>query len=201
MISSAEMKELERKSNESGVTNQQLMENAGREVFNILNQRFDLRNKKILIVCYHGNNGGDGFVSARYLCDIAEVDVLFIGEEEKLKEPALMNYKKLIHNEKIQVIDEPELIEFDDFDIIIDAILGIGYHGKLRENILNVIERINESHSIKVSIDVPTGIHPDTGSKGERFINPDIIITFHDIKQGLNDMKDKTVIADIGLVA
>lgn len=72
------------------------MENAGKAVYDAIRQRFELRDKKILVVCYHGNNGGDGFVAARLLCDEAETDVLFIGDEAKLKKEALAKDKTVV---------------------------------------------------------------------------------------------------------
>ncbi len=78
MITVCQMKTLE---DSCGVSKLQLMENAGKAVADVLKVNFDLQGKRILIVCHHGNNGGDGFVIARYL----ETDVLFIGEEDKLK--------------------------------------------------------------------------------------------------------------------
>ena len=199
MITSEQMRKLEEKSEQAGITKLQLMENAGKATFKVLVEKFDLKNKEILIVCYHGNNGGDGFVAARHLCDIAEVDILFIGEEQKLKNEAEVNYKRILHNEKIQIIDNDEMIDFDGFDIIIDAILGIGFHDYLRPEILEVIERINRSRAFKVAIDIPTGINADTGEKAEKFVNADLIITFHDMKLGLVGLEDKTVVVDIGL--
>ncbi|MCH8003788.1 MAG: hypothetical protein IH934_04095 [Nanoarchaeota archaeon] len=71
-----------------------LMENAGKAIYNVLKEKFELKDKKILIVAYHGNNGGDGFVAARYLCNEAEVDVSFVGDNTKLKHEALVNFKK-----------------------------------------------------------------------------------------------------------
>src|SRR3989338_7327508 len=101
MLSTQEMKSLE---DSCGIPKIVLMENAGRAIFNVLNGKFELKEKRILIVAYHGNNGGDGFVAARYLCDDAEVDVLFVGDEKKLKEEALINFRKIENNEKIQVL-------------------------------------------------------------------------------------------------
>lgn len=199
MITTTEMRTLEEKSEQLGITRQHLMENAGRGIFNALNEKFDLKNKKILIVCYHGNNGGDGFVTARYLCDIAEVDVLFIGDEAKLKNSARINYMKLLHNDKIQLVEDEELIDFDDFDIIIDSILGTGFHGNLRQEIIGVIDKINNSKAFKVAVDIPTGIHPDISAKAEKFVNADLIVTFHDLKPGIIEFKDKVIIVDIGL--
>mgnify|MGYP001594865994 CR=1 FL=1 len=199
MITTQKMKELEEKSLEVGITKQQLMENAGKGISDVIKEKYDIKNKKILIVCYHGNNGGDGFVSARYLSDIAEVDVLFIGDEQKLKNSARLNYMKLLHNERIQFVEDSELIDFDDFDIIIDAILGIGFYSNLRDDIKDIIQKINDSKAIKIAVDVPTGINADTGAKGERYVNADLIITLHDIKQGLMDIRDKCVVVDIGL--
>ncbi len=199
MISSQDMKRIEEKAVESGISKIQLMENAAKGAFKVLNEKFDLKNKEILVICYHGNNGGDGFALARYLCDIAEVDVLFIGQEDKLANEAAINYKRISHNEKIQIIDDDTMLDFDDFDIIIDSILGIGFHGYLRQEILEVIDRINSSKAIKVALDLPTGINADTAEKAEKYVNADLIITFHDMKLGLIGWEDKTVVVDIGI--
>lgn len=198
MITAQQIKEIEDQAAEKGITKLALMENAGKEVYRVLNERFDLKDKKMLIVCYHGNNGGDGFVAARYLCEVCEVDVLFLGDESRLKKEALINYKKIEDNEMVQflMIDD---VNFDDYDIIIDAILGTGASGALDEDILNAIRCINSSKAYKVAIDVPTGINPDSGEAYETHVNADLIITFHDLKTGLEKYKDKTVVVDIGI--
>ena len=93
MITTSEMRKLE---DNCGIPKVKLMEYAGKGIYEILRKKFVLKNKKILVVAYHGNNGGDGFVAARYLCENASVDVLFLGDEGRLKEEALVNYKKII---------------------------------------------------------------------------------------------------------
>ena len=195
MISSQDMRILEAKSSIPRIS---LMENAGKAVFQVIKQKFDLKDKKILVVCYHGNNGGDGFVASRYLCDDAETDILFIGDESKFKKEALSNFKKIEHNEKIQFLVDEE-VDFDEYDIIVDAILGIGIQGRLNNEISAVIDDINNSKAYKVSVDIPTGIDPDTGVVVDKCVNADVIVTFHDLKKGLEKFQDKTVVVDIGL--
>ena len=195
MISSQGMKILE---TESGIPRAILMENAGRAIYHVIKQRFDLKDKKILMVCYHGNNGGDGFVAARNLCDEAETDILFIGDESRLKKEALANYKKIEHNEKIQFLTDDE-VDFDEYDIIVDAILGIGIQGRLNREISAIIDDINNSKAYTVSVDIPTGLDPDSGDVIEKCVSPDLIVTFHDLKNGLEKLQDKTVVVDIGL--
>lgn len=195
MISSQDMRILEAKSN---IPRLSLMENAGKAVYQAIRQRFELKDKKILVVCYHGNNGGDGFVAARYLCDEAEVDILFIGDESKLKKEAMANFKKIGHNEKIQFLVDEE-VDFDAYDIIVDAILGIGIQGRLNKEISAIIDDINNSKAYKVAVDIPTGLDPDTGIVIDKCVNADLVITFHDMKKGLEKFNDKVVVADIGL--
>jgi len=195
MISSQEMRELEEK---SSIPRSILMEKAGNAVYEIIKQKFDLKDKKILVVCFHGNNGGDGFVAARRLCDEAETNVLFIGDEDKLKKEAMLNFKKIEHNEKIQFLVDDE-VDFNDYDIIVDAILGTGIQGRLSKEISAIIDDINDSKAYKVSIDIPSGLDPDTGFVVDKCVNADLIVTFHDIKKGLEKFQDKVIIADIGL--
>lgn len=195
MISSQDMKALE---SSSGIPRANLMENAGRAVCQAIKESMDIKDKNILVICYHGNNGGDGFVAARHLCDEAETDVLFIGDESKLKKEALANYKKIDHNEKIQFLVDDE-VDFDNYDIIIDAILGIGIHGRLNREISAIIDDINTSKAFKVSVDIPTGLDPDTGEIVDKYVNADLIVTFHEMKKGLENFRDRTVVADIGL--
>ena len=195
MISTQEMKSLE---DNCGIPRVVLMENAGKAIYNVLKGKFDLKDKKILIVAYHGNNGGDGFVAAGYLCNDAEVDVLFVGEETKFKKEAQINFKKIKNNQKLQILTL-EAVDFSDYDIIIDAIFGTGIDGEIKDPLATLINNLSKAKAYKVSIDVPSGINPDTGEKANVYFEPDLIITMHDIKKGLENYKDKTVVVDIGI--
>ena len=195
MITTQEMKQLE---DNCGIPKAILMENAGKGIASILKEKFDIKNKKILIVAYHGNNGGDGFVAARPLCDDAEADVLFVGDESKLKNEALINFKKIENNEKIQFLTVED-VDFSDYDFIIDAVFGTGIEGEIKDPLATLINNLNKAKAYKISIDVPSGIDPDTGIKVNVAFEPDLIITMHDVKKGLEDFKDKTVVVDIGI--
>lgn len=196
MITSTQMKKME---DSCGIPKLQLMENAGRGVFNVLKEKFDLKDKKILIAAYHGNNGGDGFVAARYLADICLVEVLFIGDESRFKEEAQINYKRVFDNPKVQIIYDAEDIDFDDYDIIIDAIFGTGIKGNVKEPIRSIIGSINSSKAFKLAVDIPSGLDPDRGIVDDAAVDADLIATFHDIKPGLERYKSKTMIVDIGI--
>ena len=214
MISTKEMKELE---DSCGISKVTLMGNAGMGIYKIINERFtELKGKRILIISHHGNNGGDGFVAARLLSEEAETDLLFIGDEARFKEEARINFKMIENNDRIQILIDSDQIDFDDYDIIIDAILGTGTQGELKlsnvsenglekprgflkEPIKSIIDLINDSKAYKIAVDIPTGLNPDTGEIIDKAVNADLVITFHDIKNGLEKLKDKTVIVDIGI--
>ncbi|MBI2661547.1 NAD(P)H-hydrate epimerase [Candidatus Woesearchaeota archaeon] len=195
MLNSMQIRALEAQAN---VPLSVLMKRAGNAVNDALRQKFDLKGKKILVVCYHGNNGGDGFVAADLLSENAEVDVLFIGDEEKMKRDATMHYKKLLNNTKVQFVNDDE-VDFGEYGIIIDAILGIGYKGRMNKEITAVVDDINKSGSFKVSIDIPTGLDPDSGEVHDACVNADLIVTFHDMKPGLEKFREKVVVADLGI--
>lgn len=195
MITVKDMRALEQN---SGIPQHTLMARAGSGVYTELKKKIDIAKKQILVICYHGNNGGDGFVAANLLSKEAEVDLLFLGDEEKLREPAKYYYKEVVDNSTIQFVDA-ETADFSSYAVIIDAIFGIGLTGKLFEEIYDVVQVINASPAFKVSLDVPTGLNADTGEGIEQAVQADLIVTFHDIKPGLEQLKDKVVVVDIGL--
>ncbi|HAG51317.1 MAG TPA: NAD(P)H-hydrate epimerase [Deltaproteobacteria bacterium] len=199
MLTVDEIRKLEEGSETRGVSKLQLMQNAGREIVSFLAGRFDLKGRKILVVCYHGNNGGDGLAAATLLAEIAEVTILFLGDESRLRKEAAVQYKKVEKNDLIQMLPDYEEIDFDEYDIIIDAILGVGIAGDLSSPIASVIPLINSSRAFKLSVDVPSGLNPDTGEKASIVVEPDAIITFHDVKPGLAQYGEKVTVADIGI--
>jgi NAD(P)H-hydrate epimerase len=188
-ITHKEMRILDINSEYFGISRSRLMENAGRQVFETLRKRFKIKDKKIAVSCGTGNNGGDGFVAARYLAsEGAKVDVILLGSEAEIRTPEAREKFGLIRkNRKIKILKKIK----NNYDIIIDAILGTGIEGELREPIASAVERINKSKAFKVSVDMPTGF----GSK--RCVNADLVVTFHAMKKGPE--KFNTIIADIGI--
>ena len=201
MISSNQMKALEEKAEAEGISKLTLMENAGKGIADVIEKKAKnkLAGKKILVICYHGNNGGDGFVAARYLLPLCKINVLFLGDEEKLKPEAKHNYEKLkaLHRDVFITFDK--IKSFEDYDIIIDAIFGTGFIGGIQPELREVIDAVNESSAYVVSVDMPTGIDCDTGRKSEAWIEADLIITFHDKKKGMIDLGEEIIVVDIGI--
>jgi ADP-dependent NAD(P)H-hydrate dehydratase / NAD(P)H-hydrate epimerase len=200
MITIKEMKAIEEQAIQQGMSVSELMENAGKAVFDTVKDKFELDNKQIVIFCGQGNNGGDGFVTARYFAEESKVLVLFFGDKEKLSEEAEQNYKK-VKDSVIEIRDKEELKEFhfqnQDY-ILIDALLGTGFMGKVREPFASAIDLFNSVSGAKVAVDLPSGMDGDTG-EGEKVCQADLIVCFHDLKQGLEKYKDKTVVVDIGI--
>ena len=105
-------------------------------------------------------------------------------------------FKKIENNGKIQLLTL-EVVDFSDYDIILDAIFGTGIEGEIKDPLATLIKNLNKAKAYKVSVDIPSGINPDSGEKANVVFEPDLIITMHDLKSGLESFKDKTVIVDI----
>ncbi|AEC51773.1 hypothetical protein PNA2_0856 [Pyrococcus sp. NA2] len=162
-----------------GIEPTQLMENAGAGVARVIEERIG-RGLKIAIFCGTGNNGGDGFVAARHLSYENDVVVFLIGDESKIRsEEARLNWRilKSLDFVKIRTLKDSSQIKelkLDDFDVIVDALLGAGTKGEPREPIRSAIEKINEykGKAKIVSIDLPSG-YPS-----KIRVNADFAVTF-----------------------
>ena len=195
MITEAEIKVLDRNSEYFGVPALHLMENAGKGVAEYVRNIVKNTKKNILLLCGPGNNGGDGFVAARYLTQYYKVSIFLV--ENKIKtEIAQKNYQKL-QTYDVKIFTSPRDIDtlLIENDIFIDALLGIGLTGELKEPYVTIVKKINATQNKTiVSIDVPTGFGTTQS------ILPDHTVTFHDIKEGMHKKNSGNIqIIDIGI--
>ncbi|MGD0450554.1 MAG: NAD(P)H-hydrate dehydratase [Candidatus Bathyarchaeia archaeon] len=205
-ISSREMRALETNAEYYGISLLQLMENAGFDVAKEVISRFS-NEKKIVIFCGLGGNGGDGFVAARHLLAAGfKVTVVLAGRSHDIHhEAALQNWLILeSSHDKVSLIEinDSSLIPKVSADVAIDALLGTGTKGQLKPPVSQMVEHINSLKAFKLSVDVPTGIDADTGEILGTAVKADLTVTFYKKKKGLEKAKEyvgKLVVNDIGL--
>jgi NAD(P)H-hydrate epimerase len=183
-----------------------MMENAGHGIADFIVNKFKnrLKNEKIVVLCGTGNNGGDGFVASRHLtCYAADITVILIGLPSFIRsEEANINWKILEKMDSIKIIFGKDLNEdikakITKSDIIIDGIFGTGIRGEIRYPNNHAIDLINSSRAYILSIDVPSGLDPDTGQVHEKCVKADATVTFHRMKRGLLRNKKFTGIIHI----
>lgn len=177
MIPFKEVNVLDRNTEALGIPTSTLMENAGKAVAEELLNKFSAEGKNVLIICGTGNNAGDGFVAARYLRDKCRVTVVLIRDRKSIRtQIAKVNFNKLWKGTAVTSYRKASL---QDFDIIVDALLGIGVSGEIKEPYKSAVEDMNTSGKIVISIDVPSGLGCNVSVK------PKATITFHDVKEGM----------------
>jgi len=170
------MQEMDRRAiEEAGIPSSVLMENAGRYVAETA-----ATGKKVAIFCGTGNNGGDGFVAARYLKESgAEVSVYVVGKKARIKGDAKVNLEKMgLEAKEIGVPVEL------DVDLIIDAIFGIGLKGEVKEPARAIIKDLNAKSIPVISVDVPSGLDADTGEALGEAIKATKTVTMQIAKNG-----------------
>ena len=199
------MMQIEENGHQMGFLRKFMMENAGASAVKRLNERFDdLSSKNILVFAGLGNNGGDALVIARHLAGHgANVKVVLLGAPEKIKtEESRWNWQILQKMSSLQlIIAEKPNFDFEA-DIIVDGILGTGISGTIREPYASAIQFINESAALKLAVDVPSGLDPDSGNTSNIFVKADVTVTFHKMKIGMPKRKDlcgKIFVEKIGI--
>ena len=190
------MMQIEENGHQMGFLRKFMMENAGAGATKRLVEKFgDVKSKNVLVFAGLGNNGGDGLVIARHLAGHGSgVTVFLLGEPDNIRsEECSWNWNLLEKMESIKLLTGGNfelLNNLDKFDIIIDGILGTGISGEIREPQASAITFINKSNAFKLSVDVPSGVDPDTGNKNSPHVIADITVTFHRMKVGMPKAKD-----------
>jgi NAD(P)H-hydrate epimerase len=193
-ISFEEVHVLDANSEYRGVPTHNLMESAGRGVaYNLLEMGAD--DKRVLIICGMGNNGGDGYVAARYLAGKCHVDIVLLRPRGRVRTELSRHNLQRAEEEgvPIRIAEEgyEELLAAADF--VVDAMLGVGVTGAPRGIYAKAVQAINASGKRVVSVDIPTG----WGS--EMAVQPEVTVTFHAPKVDMGAECGRIVVVPIGI--
>jgi hydroxyethylthiazole kinase-like uncharacterized protein yjeF len=212
IVTGAQMQELDRRTiGEACIPGTVLMERAGAGLVACLEHTFGSpHGKRITVLCGKGNNGGDGFVVARLLRRRrANVRVLAMTSVSELSRDAATMYrqfvrlagKSAVHTYRSKSQTLPLLRESD---LLVDALLGTGLSSEVTGRYGEAIDSINEAGRPVVAVDLPSGLHADTGTILGRAVRASLTVTFGLPKLGLYqnhgiDLAGQISIVDIGI--
>ena len=160
-----------------------LMERAALSVVQQLKKRFgDLQDKRILVLCGGGNNGGDGMAVARLLLEEGiSPEVAAFVPQDKFSQDTALQWEIL---KAYEPVINPNF-EASEYDIVIDALLGTGC-SRAPEGILAAwIRAVNASRAFVAAVDIPSGVCASSGRVYEPAVKADLTITFGFAKRGL----------------
>ncbi len=200
-----------------GISGLVLMENAGRQAADVVLELLrDIRRlppsqARVAVLVGGGNNGGDGYVIARHLHNHGVTVALFAASDPvTLKGDAAVNHgicmkmslsvRSIISHRHLAA----ESPAWANAHLIVDALLGTGFVGKVRPHMASVIQRCNAlAGPLVVAVDVPSGLDCDTGQPSNATIRAHCTVTFVAQKQGFvapgaSDYTGRVIVADIG---
>ena len=165
-----------------GIPEEILMENAGLAAINVLKNKIGIKDRKFVIFCGSGNNGGDGLVVARLLhSGGGNVKVFLLADSTKYRGAAKINFA-IITKLPIEVIKLESAVsakkDIAHCDAIIDAIFGTGLDRPVAGLASDVIALINKSKKKVLSLDIPSGVNGNTGNIMGTAIKADYTVTF-----------------------
>lgn len=176
VVTPAQMAEIDRlATSEFGIPAGTLMENAGRGVAEesarlLVRSGGSLADSLVTVCCGRGNNGGDGLVAARHLKQMgAEVMAYLVpARREKGYPPEVAENLTRAASAGVSIHEvSDELVELDvklrSSAVILDALLGTGASGKPAGDVHKMIQRIMKAGKPVVAVDIPSGLHPETG--------------------------------------
>jgi NAD(P)H-hydrate epimerase len=196
LLTAAEMRALDRATIEGGhASGEALMERAGAGVAEAMERRYGpALALRVVALCGTGNNGGDGFVAARHLrARGAETHVALIGERARVQGEARVHLERLEREGTgaVEIGSEEALQRLlasrAPWDFALDALLGTGSRGGLEGLIAcaaHALRDLDDAGTRVVAVDVPTGVHPDTGEIARRAVRADLTVTFGAAKRG-----------------
>ena len=218
VLTASQMREADRITIEKiGIPGFTLMESAGREIAQVAEEMLEIESFEnrietqtnglahIIILCGKGNNGGDGFVAARYLAAEHRVSVVMMSSGADLTGDAAAHFNVLKRtlepatsqeDSPTPTIPQPtcQIVEFESLqtvqdlpsvDLIIDALLGTGLNSEVRWPYADLIHWVNGQSSPVLSVDIPSGLSADSGSVLGVVVRAHVTVTLAALKMGL----------------
>ncbi len=215
-VTAAEMAEVDGLAvDEFGIDLLQMMEQAGSHLAELVRAELggDLRGRRVIVAVGPGNNGGGGLAAARHLANRgASVRVILARPVNRLSEGGHHQLATLLQMSVdccVAVYDVPddELDrEFASADAVIDAVLGYRSSGSPHDGVLWLVERVARASAPVISLDLPSGIDPDTGEAPGSAVTATATLTLALPKPGLfraagRERAGRVYLGDIGLPA
>ena len=201
LYTAEEMSRADKKAQELGIPGGVLMERAGAGMAHVALQLY--APNQALVVAGGGNNGGDGFVVAREL-HRAGVEVAVLSTKDGYEGDPGTNFE-ILRKLGVRFIGPDDLeTELGQADLVIDALLGTGFSGEVREKEARLIERMNESPAPILAVDVPSGVDGATGEVQGVAVRADITVCAHAAKVGCvispgREHAGEVIAVDIGI--
>ena len=154
-VTTAQMRELDRRTIAAGTPSAELMDRAGQAVARTVQRLLAPHaNHSVLLFAGKGNNGGDAIVAARYLANAGcTTTLILLGRRTELTGDPLFHFQKLIG---VEVREWP--CPLPTATVVVDGLLGTGLSGDVREPYRTAIQAINDSPALVVAIDIPSGL-------------------------------------------
>lgn len=195
LVTAKEMKALDvQAQNDYAMPGILLMDNAAQAVAEAVHEALTaLEGERVVIFCGGGNNGGDGLGAARWLQSYGvSVRAFVVGAAlDAVQGDAAMELAMFTKAggrvEALSTEDDWVLAELaaSKADVLVDALLGTGFHGELEGDVLRACELLNKSEKYILAVDVPTGVNADNGAVSKNAVRADHTVTMALVKTGL----------------
>lgn len=187
LYTAAQVRELDRLAIASGIPGIQLMKRAGKAVLDVVLECWP-RPERITVYVGTGHNGGDGYIVAALAAQRQiPVCVIQVGDHHALQGDAKRAYEFAVA-QSVEMIPFLAALSLPNTGLVVDALLGTGFKGELRAPFLEAIQQIEQLHRSGlpvVAVDIPSGLHSDSGAVGQACVKADITVTFIALKRGL----------------
>jgi len=203
LYTAEEMSRADGRAQDLGIPGGVLMERASVEMSREILARYPPRRLRALVVCGGGNNGGDGFVIARELRR-AGVEVAVVATKDEYSGDPATNLE-VLRNLGVGV-HGPGMLEelLDGASLVVDALLGTGFSGAVREREAALIRQLNHAAVTTVAVDVPSGVDGSTGEVAGEAVRADLTVCAHAAKVGCvispgREYAGEVAVVDIGI--
>jgi hydroxyethylthiazole kinase-like uncharacterized protein yjeF len=201
LYTAEEMSRVDKGAQALGIPGGFLMERAGVGMARVALQA--LAPQRALVVAGGGNNGGDGFVVARELYRAGVEVAVLVTKDEYGGDPGT-NFE-VLRNLGVRFVRSDELeAELGRADLVVDALLGTGFSGEVREKEARIIENMNDSVAPILAVDIPSGVDGATGEVHGVAVRADVTVCAHAAKVGCvispgREHAGEVVAVDIGI--